>query len=88
MNQLLDKTQNVCTALDDLGVSYYRNPFVNIISIRAEFISPQLAKRFYLVPDTHEGKPKWYKIVVMPHVKQGVLDDFLNHLSAELSLNK
>lgn len=88
MNQLLDKTTNVCSALDELGVKYYRNPYVNIIAIRSEFISPNLAKRFYLVPDTHEGNPEWYKIVVMPHVKQGVLDDFLNHLSAEISLNK
>lgn len=88
MNQLLDKTTGVCNALDELGVEYYRNPFVNIIAIRAKYISPRLAKHFYLVPDTHEGEPKWFKIVVMPHVKQGVLDNFLSQLSSEIALNK
>jgi len=86
MNQLLDKTSNVCQALDEMGVAYYRNPFVNIIAIKSQYISPQLAKQFYLVPDTHEGEPGWFKIVVMPHVKQGVLDNFLNRLSSELDV--
>ncbi|MEO8762062.1 MAG: pyridoxal-dependent decarboxylase, partial [Bacteroidia bacterium] len=84
MNKLLDKTTNVCNQLDELGVEYYRNPFVNIIAIKSKYISSKLAKQFYLVPDTHEKDPKWYKIVVMPHVKQGVLDNFINHLSSEL----
>jgi tyrosine decarboxylase/aspartate 1-decarboxylase len=88
MNQLIDKTGNICVALDEMGVEYYRNPLVNIIAIKSKYISNRLAKHFYLVPDTHEGEPLWYKIVVMPHVKQGVLDNFLYQLSNELSLKK
>jgi tyrosine decarboxylase / aspartate 1-decarboxylase len=87
MNQLLDKTTSVCSALDELNVKYYRNPYLNIITIRSEFITPGLAKQFMLVPDNHED-PKWYKIVVMPHVKQGILDDFITQLSNTLSHKK
>jgi len=88
MSQLLDKTSHVCSALDEMGVSYYRNPFVNIIAIKSQYISQQLARNFYLVPDTYDGVPGWYKIVVMPHVDQVILDHFLNDLSAEQALNK
>jgi glutamate/tyrosine decarboxylase-like PLP-dependent enzyme len=83
MNQLLDKASNMCFALDEMGVKYYRNPYLNIISIKSDCISAQLAKQFYLVPDTHTDNPSWYKIVMMPHVRQGILDNFLNRLSAE-----
>lgn len=80
MNQLMDKTSSLCAALDEIGVVYYRNSFVNIITIRAQFISPALAKEFMLVPDNHDD-PKWYKIVMMSHVKQGVLDNFISQIS-------
>jgi tyrosine decarboxylase / aspartate 1-decarboxylase len=80
MNQLCDKTSEVCYALDDLNIPYFRNPALNIITIPAKHIPENIAKQFYLVPDSHEG-PSWYKIVIMPHVKQGILDRFLNRLS-------
>jgi glutamate/tyrosine decarboxylase-like PLP-dependent enzyme len=83
MNQLLDKTSNICYALDEMGIKYFRNPYLNIITIKSEFISQQLAKQYYLVPDTHASEPNWYKIVVMPHVRQGILDNFLMRLSSE-----
>lgn len=86
MNQLLDKTTSLCSALDELGVRYYRNPYLNMISINSEYVSPLLAKKFMLVPDDHD-QPKWYKIVMMPHVKQGILDNFVSQLSNDL-LNK
>lgn len=88
MHQLLDKTSNLCHKLEQLGVEFYRNPFVNIVAIKSKYISAKLAKQFYLVPDNHESEPKWYKIVVMPHVKQGILDDFLSKLSSELQYQK
>ena len=86
MNQLLDKTTSLCCILDELGVEYFRNPYVNIIAIKSKYISPALAKQYYLVPDDHGENPKWYKIVMMPHVKQGVLDNFISQLTSELSL--
>lgn len=82
MNQLIDKTTTVCHSLDELSIPYYRNPALNIISIKSEYIPKELVKQFYLVPDTHTEDPKWYKMVIMPHVKQGILDKFISKLSA------
>lgn len=81
MHELLDKTTAVCCSLDELGIKYYRNPALNIITIKSEYIPKDIAKQFYLVPDTHTENPKWYKIVIMPHVKQGVLDKFIQSLA-------
>ncbi len=83
MNHLLDKTTSLCSELDELGVKYYRNTYLNIITIKSKYISSELVNKFCLVPDNHDD-PKWYKIVMMPHVKPGILDNFLNQLENEL----
>lgn len=83
MNQLLDRTASICNGLDDMGVEYFHNPYVNIVAIKSQYISASLAKQFMLVPDNHDN-PKWYKIVMMPHVKPGIIDNFMNLLSNEL----
>ena len=88
MNSLLEKTTSICKALDELGVEYYRNPFVNVISIKSKYITKELAKQFYLVPDTHTGEVAWYKIVVMPHVKPEITNDFLEQLANSLKQNE
>jgi tyrosine decarboxylase/aspartate 1-decarboxylase len=82
MSQLMDRANNVCEKLDELGVEYFRNPSLNIITIKSKYISEQLAKQYLLVPDSYED-PKWYKIVIMPHVKQGILDSFIIDLQLE-----
>ena len=88
MNNLLEKTTGICKALDELGVEYYRNPYVNIISIKSKYVSAELAKQFYLVPDTHTSEAAWYKIVVMPHVKPEITNDFLEQLAYSLKQNE
>lgn len=88
ISRLVERTSRVCTKLDKLGVRYFREPNMNIITIKAEDMPEQVAKKFYLVPDTHEGKPKWWKIVVMDHVSQGALDRFIEALKASLSVLK
>ena len=84
MDQLLDRTSWLCDKLDSIGAKYYRNPFLNIITIRSESISSKLAKKYHLVADSMDTK--WWKIVVMPHVKQGVLDDFVAEFKSERNL--
>ena len=86
MLQLLDKTTSLCKELEELAVEYYHNPYLNMVSIKSKYISMELARKFMLVPDNHDN-PAWYKIVMMPHVKQGVLDQFITQLASEL-LNK
>jgi len=86
MHDLNDKTASLCAKLDSLGISYYRNPFVNIITMPAHQIPPQLASKYYLIPDNHTGTPHHYKLILMPHVKQGILDNFVNELAHQSQL--
>jgi tyrosine decarboxylase/aspartate 1-decarboxylase len=81
IEKLLDKTSSLCSALDELGVKYFRNPFMNIVAIRREFVSQEIAAEFCLIPDDHHN-PSWYKVVIMPHVKMGVLDELIAGLTA------
>ena len=84
MRILTDKAKSLCKRLEKLNVEFYHNPYINIITIKEKFISKTLAKKYALVPDQHTN-PSWYKIVVMHHVKQGVLDSFINDLKSELN---
>jgi tyrosine decarboxylase / aspartate 1-decarboxylase len=81
---LLAKTSRLCHNLEERGIEYYRNPDMNIVTIKAEYVSAALAQKYVLVPDAHTNKAKWWKIVVMDHVKHGLIDNFLNDLDAEL----
>ncbi|WNJ18868.1 pyridoxal-dependent decarboxylase [Pontibacter sp. G13] len=82
IRKLVDRTSRLCDSLDERGISYYRDPFMNIVTIHASDIPAHLAEKFLLVPERHDGQNKWWKIVVMEHVTQGALDLFLNELPA------
>ncbi|PRY86012.1 pyridoxal-dependent decarboxylase [Mongoliibacter ruber] len=84
METLCDKTERICKKLERMGVEYFRNPHLNIIAIKAKYMSKELANKYYLVADSYEFEPEWFKIVVMPHVKQGTIDAFLMDLDSEL----
>lgn len=84
VQRLLAKTSRLCDNLSDRGVAYFRNPEMNIITIEGKYVSKELADKYVLVPDSHDGDVKWWKIVIMDHVRQGVIDSFLNELDAEL----
>lgn len=83
MRQLVDRATFICEKLDEWNVKYFRHPDLNIVTIDANYMSSRLAKKYHLVPDNHNEQPNWYKIVVMPHVKQGILDNFLSELENE-----
>ncbi len=87
MHGLIDRTTSICDKLNEWGIQYFRNPDLNIVTINSGFISSALAKKYHLVPDCHHN-PSWYKIVVMPHVRQGIIDDFLTELKNEQKLIK
>ena len=86
MNSLIERTKQITQRLKEMEVVFFHEPFVNIITIKSDFILPKLAKQFYLVPDKPKGKAHWYKLIIMPHVKQKVITHFLTQL--EISLNK
>ena len=67
MTILMKRTDWLVEQLEELGVEFYRNPHANIVTVRAKYGSPGLAKKYGLVPDNHQN-PEWYKVVVMEHV--------------------
>jgi len=87
MNELIQRTDYVCDELDQLGLHYYRNQFINIVTIRANQIPVSLAHKYELVADTYDGPPSWWKIVVMDHVKYDLLKSFFKELEGHLSLS-
>jgi len=44
------RTEWLCEQLDALNVSYFRDPFMNIVTIHSEYITDALADKFTLVP--------------------------------------
>ena len=78
------RTQFLCNELDKLNVQYFREPFMNIVTIQEEYVPKMLAQKFHLVPQEHHGDNKWYKIVVMNHVEVEHLTIFIDELKATL----
>lgn len=66
---LLMRTNWFCKKLDELGVRYYRNPHMNIVTIDSSYIPRELAEQYDLVPEQHNENNKWYKVVIMDHVE-------------------
>ena len=78
------RTQFLCNELDKLNISYFREPFMNIVTIHAEKIPEKIASAFDLVPQQHNANNKWYKIVLMNHVEVEHLTTFIAQLKATL----
>lgn len=77
MEQLIIKSDFICKSLSELDVQFFRNEFMNIVTIPSEDIPMRICEKYTLVPDTHKGQPKWWKIVVMEHVNWQLIDKFL-----------
>ncbi len=86
INKLMYRTDWCCTRLEQLGIPYFRDRRMNIITIPASHLPPLIASRYGLVPDTHQGAAAWYKIVVMDHVELHHLEDFICELKDDLTL--
>jgi tyrosine decarboxylase/aspartate 1-decarboxylase len=76
------RTQFLCDELDKLNIKYFREPFMNIVTIHAEFIPESVAEKYDLVPQQHNEQNKWYKIVLMDHVEVEHLTTFIEDLTA------
>lgn len=85
IRSLITLTDYVCEQLDRLNVKYYRNPAMNIIAIDSSYLTEELVKKYYLVADNYKA-PKWFKIVVMDHVKKEMVDNFLADFEEHLKL--
>lgn len=76
------RTQFLCKELDKLNIKYFREPFMNIVTIHSENIPEEIAKHFDLVPQQHNQDNKWYKVVLMDHVGIEHLTAFINQLKS------
>ena len=74
------RTDWLCDKLREKGIRFFRQEFSNQVSIESSFISPEVAEKYGLVPDTHDGNPNWYKVVVMEHVTVDVMAPFVTEL--------
>ena len=84
INTLLLRTEWFCKQLDDLNIEYFRDPFMNIVTLKSEYVPSKLAQKFGLVPQTHEGNNNWYKVIMMDHVE---IDDLLKFVEELKSIN-
>lgn len=82
MMEMIALTDYLTSALDGLGVSYFREPEMNIVTINANDVPEEVAMKYRLVADSYEHQPKWQKIVVMNHVKKDLIDAFIQSLTA------
>ena len=76
------RTEWLCEQLDALHVKYFREPFMNIATI--QYITPELVKKFDLVPQKHDENNLWFKIVIMDHVEIDHLMAFITDLKTTL----
>ncbi|GGD24261.1 pyridoxal phosphate-dependent decarboxylase family protein [Flavobacterium orientale] len=74
------RTDWFCQQLDQMKIAYFREPNMNIVTIKSAFIPEETAARFDLVPQKHNDQNQWYKVVLMEHVEV----DHLNQLLEEL----
>ena len=70
------RTTWLCDHLTERGIEYFRYPDANIVTMKAQYLKPELCKKYGLVPDNHQN-PKWFKIVLMDHVTVEKLEKFL-----------
>lgn len=79
ISSLMNETDRLCNVLDEKGITYFRNPEMNIVTMHAGQIPLEICKKYRLVADNFDD-PKWWKIVVMPHTMGPVIDRFLAEL--------
>lgn len=78
------RTKWFCKELDALGIAYFRNEFMNIVTIKAAYITASTAERFDLVPQKHDETNQWYKVIMMEHVEVEHLTLLLDELKTSI----
>jgi glutamate/tyrosine decarboxylase-like PLP-dependent enzyme len=77
--ELLQRTKFLCDELEKLDIEFFRDKFMNIVAIRASASLQKLQEKHHLVPNSHDN-PEWYKVVVMNHVDNQMINEFINDL--------
>lgn len=74
------RTDWLCNQLMEKNISFFRQPHSNQVAIESKYLNKNIVEKYGLVPDTHDGNPNWYKIVVMEHVTIDVLVPFVSEI--------
>lgn len=82
INTLLLRTEWFTKQMDRLNIEYFRDPFMNIVTLKSKYIPEALAHKFGLVPETHDGNNHWYKVIMMDHVEIDDLTKFVDELKS------
>jgi len=82
INTLLLRTAWFCKQLDKLNIEYFRDPYMNIVTLKSQYVPENLAHKYGLVPETHNGSNNWYKVIMMDHVEIDDLLKFVNELKS------
>jgi glutamate/tyrosine decarboxylase-like PLP-dependent enzyme len=80
INTLLLRTKWFCKQLNSLKIEYFRDPYMNIVTLKSKYVPENLAQKYGLVPETHDGDNNWYKVIMMDHVEIDDLLKFINEL--------
>ena len=80
INTLLLRTEWFCKQLNELNIEYFRDPYMNIVTLKSQYVSEELAQKYGLVPETHNGNNNWYKVIMMDHVEIEDLLKFVTEL--------
>jgi len=83
--ELVERAERLCEGLRALGVQHFRAPSMNVVTLRARQVPAALAAKYRLVPDAHDGPPRWWKVVLMPHVERTHVEALLDELRAALA---
>ena len=65
---LQKRTDWLCEQLGENNIPFYRNPNSNIVTLKKEIITQEIAHKFGLIPDNH-NEPNWFKIVIMDQME-------------------
>lgn len=80
MQTLIYRTDRLCKELDKKQIRYFREEDMNIVTIFSDQIKSDVAHKYGLVPETHDGNNKWWKIVIMDHVDLNILMQFVKEI--------
>lgn len=80
INKLRNRTEWLCEQLNDMGIKYYKEDSMNIVTIEEQYVNKEIAEKYFLVPEVHNLTNKWYKIVVMEHVELDILNSLVYDL--------
>lgn len=78
--ELLRIADVLCEGLRERGVRFFREPAMNLVTMRIEDVPAEVIERYQLVPDVHGPEAQWVKVVVMPHVQEAHIERLLADL--------